>query len=129
MWSSSTSLAGVERVVLLSSGAVADGDIASAVVRYNVVSEAAVRDSGLSWTILRPSGFHANALQWAPQLRAGDIVRPSHRSAAPRKTAAKLRAVGARARRRPCGSLAQKGRSPRAANWCPHGSFSRLLES
>jgi len=70
-------LAGVERVVLLSSGAVAGGDIANAVVRYNVVSEAAVRDSGLSWTILRPSGFHANALQWAPQLRAGDIVRES----------------------------------------------------
>jgi uncharacterized protein YbjT (DUF2867 family) len=67
--------AGVERVVLLSSGAVVGGDIANAVVRYNVVSEAAVRDSGASWTILRPSGFHANALQWAPQLRAGDIVR------------------------------------------------------
>ena len=69
--------AGVERVVLLSSGAVAGGDIANAVVRYNVVSEAAVRDSGLSWTILRPSGFHANALQWVPQLRAGDVVRES----------------------------------------------------
>lgn len=69
--------AGVERVVLLSSGAVAGGDIANAVVRYNVVSEAAVRDSGLSWTILRPSGFHANVLQWVPQLRAGDVVRES----------------------------------------------------
>lgn len=67
--------AGVERVALLSSGAVAGGDIANAVVRYNVISEAAVRDSGVSWTILRPSGFHANALQWVPQLAAGDIVR------------------------------------------------------
>jgi len=67
--------AGVDRVVLLSSGAVAGGDAGNAVVRYNTGSEEAVRDSGLPWTILRPSGFHANALQWVPQLRAGDIVR------------------------------------------------------
>jgi uncharacterized protein YbjT (DUF2867 family) len=67
--------ASVERVVLLSSGAVVGGDLANAVVRYNVASEVAVRDSGVPWTILRPSGFHANALQWIPQLRAGDTVR------------------------------------------------------
>ena len=67
--------AGTQHVVLLSSGAVVGGDVANVVVRYNVVSEAAVRDSGIPWTILRPSGFHANALQWVPQLRAGDIVR------------------------------------------------------
>lgn len=67
--------AGVERVVLLSSGAVAGGDVTNAIVHYNIGSEEAVRDSGLPWTILRPSGFHANALQWVPQLRAGDIVR------------------------------------------------------
>jgi uncharacterized protein YbjT (DUF2867 family) len=67
--------AGVDRVVLLSSGAVAGGDAANAVVRYNMDSEEAVRGSGLPWTILRPSGFHANSLQWVPQLRAGDIVR------------------------------------------------------
>jgi len=67
--------ASVERVVLLSSGAVVGGDLANAVVRYNVASEVAVRNSGVPWTILRPSGFHANALQWVPQLRAGDTVR------------------------------------------------------
>lgn len=55
--------AGVERVVLLSSGAVAGGDPGNAVVHYNMVSEAAVRDSGLAWAILRPSGFHSNALE------------------------------------------------------------------
>ncbi|WP_211247388.1 SDR family oxidoreductase [Cryptosporangium arvum] len=49
--------AGVERVVLLSSGCVPGGDLDNAVVRFNVVSEAAVRDSGLAWTVLRPSGF------------------------------------------------------------------------
>jgi uncharacterized protein YbjT (DUF2867 family) len=67
--------AGVQHVVLLSSGAVAGGDVANAVVRYNVVSEAAVHDSGLTGTILRPSGFHSNALRWRPQLRAGNVIR------------------------------------------------------
>jgi uncharacterized protein YbjT (DUF2867 family) len=67
--------AGVQRVVLLSSGAVVGGDSSNAVVRYNMVSEAAVRESGVSWTILRPSGFHSNAPQWVPRLRDGDVVR------------------------------------------------------
>ena len=40
-----------------------------------MVSEAAVRDPALSWTVLRPSGFMSNALRWLPQLRAGDTVR------------------------------------------------------
>jgi uncharacterized protein YbjT (DUF2867 family) len=38
-------------------------------------SEAALRDSDIPWTILRPSGFHSNALRWLPQLEQGDIVR------------------------------------------------------
>lgn len=67
--------AGVEHVVLLSSGAVVDGDMANAIVRYNALSEQAVRESGLSWTILRPSGYFSNALQWTDQLRAGDVIR------------------------------------------------------
>jgi uncharacterized protein YbjT (DUF2867 family) len=33
------------------------------------------QDSGLLWTILRPSGFHSNAIQWVPQLRDGDVIR------------------------------------------------------
>jgi uncharacterized protein YbjT (DUF2867 family) len=66
--------AGARHVVLLSSGAVPGGDLDNAVVRYNVVSEAAVRDCGLSWTVLRPSGFMSNTLQWVPQLRHGNQV-------------------------------------------------------
>lgn len=65
----------VRRVVLLSTGAVVGGDLDNAVTRFNVVSEAAVRDSGLEWTVLRPSGFMSNALSWAAPLRAGDVVR------------------------------------------------------
>lgn len=67
--------AGVERVVLLSSGAVVGGDRRNAMVRYNAESEDALRASGLAWTILRPSGFMSNALRWLPQLRTGDLVR------------------------------------------------------
>jgi uncharacterized protein YbjT (DUF2867 family) len=66
--------AGVKRVVLLSTGAVVGGDVDNYVVRFNLVSEAAVRDSELSWTVLRPSGFMSNTLQWLPQLQAGDVV-------------------------------------------------------
>jgi uncharacterized protein YbjT (DUF2867 family) len=67
--------AGVDRVVLLSSGAVVGGDISNAVVRYNVDSETALRNSGVPGTILRPSGFHSNALRWIPQLHGGNVVR------------------------------------------------------
>jgi uncharacterized protein YbjT (DUF2867 family) len=67
--------AGVRRVVLLSTGAVEGGNLDNYVVRFNVVSEAAVRDSALTWTVLRPSGFMSNALRWRPQLDAGDTVR------------------------------------------------------
>lgn len=30
-----------------------------------------MRESGLAWTILRPSSFASNALAWAPDIRAG----------------------------------------------------------
>jgi uncharacterized protein YbjT (DUF2867 family) len=66
--------AGVERVVLLS-GSSADGDTSNAISAYMAASEAAVHSCGLPATILRPSGFMSNTLQWAPQLAAGDVVR------------------------------------------------------
>jgi uncharacterized protein YbjT (DUF2867 family) len=67
--------AGVERVVLLSGGSAGSGDMSNAITRYMVVSERAVRESGLSWTILRPTAFMSNALRWLPQIKAGDVVR------------------------------------------------------
>ena len=67
--------AGVHRVVQLS-GASAEGDHRSDVVSsYMIESEGAVRGSGADWTILRPSAFMTNTLQWVPQLQAGDVVR------------------------------------------------------
>ena len=67
--------AGVERVVLLSGSSVEATDTANPISRSMIRSEAAVRMSGLPWTILRPRAFMSNTLQWAPQLRAGDVVR------------------------------------------------------
>jgi uncharacterized protein YbjT (DUF2867 family) len=67
--------AGVERVVLLSGSSAPSGDMTNAITAYMVTSEQAVRASGLQATILRPSGFMSNALQWAPQVAAGDMIR------------------------------------------------------
>jgi uncharacterized protein YbjT (DUF2867 family) len=37
--------------------------------------ERAIEASGASWTFLRPTGFAANTLMWADQIRSGDVVR------------------------------------------------------
>ena len=71
---SEASQAGVTRVVLLSGGGARSTDTANAVSAYMLASEAAVQDSGLAWTILRPAAFMSNALRWAAQLRACDTV-------------------------------------------------------
>ncbi len=65
---------GVQRVALLSGSSVTASDLDNPISRYMLGSEADVRDSGLAWTILRPCAFMSNALQWIPQLRAGDVV-------------------------------------------------------
>lgn len=65
---------GVRRVVLLSSQGV--------VTRPDSVShgstarafDAAVRQSGLDWTILRPGAFHSNAFAWVPSVREARTV-------------------------------------------------------
>jgi uncharacterized protein YbjT (DUF2867 family) len=66
--------AGVERVVLLSSSAAPSGDLTNAVARYHILSEQAVRESGLPWTFLQPNSFMTNTLLWIPQLREGEVV-------------------------------------------------------
>jgi len=67
--------AGVGRVTLQSSSAVPSGDMDNAVARYHILTEAAVRESGVPWTFLQPNSFMSNTLQWASPLRAGDVVR------------------------------------------------------
>jgi uncharacterized protein YbjT (DUF2867 family) len=67
--------AGVERAVLLSSSAAPTGDMTNAVARYHILSERAVRQSGLGWTFLQPNTFMTNSLQWTAQLQRGNVVR------------------------------------------------------
>jgi uncharacterized protein YbjT (DUF2867 family) len=67
--------AGVARVVLLSGSAAGARDTDNSLSRYLLASEAAVRDSQLGWTVLRPVAFMTNTLQWADQLRASNSVR------------------------------------------------------
>ncbi|MFC5826962.1 SDR family oxidoreductase [Nonomuraea insulae] len=61
------------RVVLLSSGAVRDQPDSAVGLSHNEV-EQWVEQSGLSWTMLWPSTFAANALWWADRIRAGNVV-------------------------------------------------------
>ncbi|HMC09016.1 MAG TPA: NAD(P)H-binding protein [Actinomycetota bacterium] len=64
--------AGVGHLVKLS---VYDGGAGDDVIgAWNREAEAAVVESGLDWTLLRPGRFMSNALQWAPMIRRGDTV-------------------------------------------------------
>jgi uncharacterized protein YbjT (DUF2867 family) len=67
--------AGVERLVLMSSSAAPGGDLTNAVARYHILSERAVRESGLAWTFLQPNSLMSNTFRWKGQLEAGDVVR------------------------------------------------------
>ena len=67
--------AGVRRVVQLSGMSAGSGDMSNAITAYMAASEQAARESGLTWTILRPAMFMSGAFGWRPQLQAGDVVR------------------------------------------------------
>lgn len=73
--------AGVRRVVLLSSQG---AGTRPAAYPHPAGFEAAVRGSGLEWTVLRPGGFASNAFAWAEPVRTrrtafapfGDVAMP-----------------------------------------------------
>jgi uncharacterized protein YbjT (DUF2867 family) len=65
--------AGLRRIVHLSSYAVI-GDPMPAMGRWHHEREQMVRASGIPVTILRPSGFMTNALDWLPTIREGGYV-------------------------------------------------------
>jgi MFS family permease len=58
-------------------GAASAGDRGDAISRYMILSETAVRESGVRWTFLRHSGYMSNALHRVPQVRAGDVAHAS----------------------------------------------------
>ncbi|MBF6593155.1 MAG: SDR family oxidoreductase [Thermaceae bacterium] len=68
--------AGVRHIVLLSSLGVELGGIGGG--RPHAPGEELLRQSGLEWTILRPSEFMTNTLWWLPEIKArGSISVPS----------------------------------------------------
>jgi uncharacterized protein YbjT (DUF2867 family) len=63
--------AGVQRVVVLSSGAVTTGYDTD----FHLPVERAVKESGLDWTFVRPGEFATNKLHlWVPSIRAESAV-------------------------------------------------------
>lgn len=67
--------AGVQRIVVLSSGAVTGGFDTV----FHLPVEQAVEQSGLEWTHIRPGEFAANKLAlWGPSIRAERVVRAAN---------------------------------------------------
>lgn len=73
---------GVRRVVVLSAVTVEYGGGFRRFAEEFEAVEAAARASGLSWTFVRCADFAANALAWAPQIRATGVVRGAYGDAA-----------------------------------------------
>lgn len=67
-------LAGVEHVVLVSSITVQTHPHLGP-ADENLAVERLLKDSGMAWTILRPTQFASNALMWAASIRARETVR------------------------------------------------------
>jgi uncharacterized protein YbjT (DUF2867 family) len=71
--------AGVQRIVVLSSGAVTGGLDTT----FHLPVEQAVQESGLEWTHVRPGEFAANKVSlWGPSIRAERVVRDANPDAA-----------------------------------------------
>lgn len=69
--------AGVSHIVALSSLGVQEADesgMDNPLAHWHRVGEQAVRESGVSWTVLRPGGFMSNALNWAASVRADGVA-------------------------------------------------------
>jgi uncharacterized protein YbjT (DUF2867 family) len=72
------------RIVYLSAMSVRD-DLerqSTLISAFHADIEHLIEQSGLEWTILRPSGFATNILLWAPQIRADGVVRWPYGAAA-----------------------------------------------
>ena len=67
---------GVRRIVTLSSSSVLEDTDPqdNPIGALHRELEAQVERTGLEWTHIRPGGFAVNTLQWAEQIKAGDVV-------------------------------------------------------
>jgi len=68
------------RVVYLSANGVSS-DAAEGILGSHAMMERLIEDAGVDWTFLRPTGFAANTLGWAPGIRADGVVRWFHAAA------------------------------------------------
>jgi uncharacterized protein YbjT (DUF2867 family) len=73
---------GAKRVVVLSAATVKYPVGQRRFVEQFESAEEAAKASGLAWTFLRSADFAANALAWAPQIRATGVVRGAYGNAA-----------------------------------------------
>jgi uncharacterized protein YbjT (DUF2867 family) len=65
--------AGVRRIVKLSAIGTGEPELGR-VGTWHIPGETAARESGLEWTILRPSAFASNTLSWSDAIRSGRPV-------------------------------------------------------
>jgi uncharacterized protein YbjT (DUF2867 family) len=65
--------AGVERIVKLSVRSVGHG-ATDPITTWHRAGEEAIRDSGIGWTMLRPTALMSNALNWAPMIATDQVV-------------------------------------------------------
>ncbi|MEV6639418.1 NAD(P)H-binding protein [Amycolatopsis sp. NPDC051371] len=73
---SAAAQAGVKRIVLLSSSAVADERLkATPIGATHIAAEQAVEAAGVQWTFVRPGPFMVNDLAWAAGIKSAGIVR------------------------------------------------------
>lgn len=78
-----TIAAHVRRVVYVSARGVSRiGWSEGTILGSHARMENLIETSGMAWTFLRPGGFAANTLMWAPQIRATGTVRWVHGKAA-----------------------------------------------
>jgi uncharacterized protein YbjT (DUF2867 family) len=73
---------GAKRVTLISAVTVEYGGGHQRFADAFKGAEDAVKASGLDWTVLRCADFASNTLAWAPQIRAGGVVRGAYGDAA-----------------------------------------------
>lgn len=66
--------AGVQHIVLLSSGNAGSSDD-DEIARMHNTAEAALRESGIAWTFVRPGMFATNALWWRQSIKDEGVVR------------------------------------------------------
>ncbi|WP_405474967.1 NAD(P)H-binding protein [Streptomyces sp. NBC_00009] len=66
---------GIRHVVKMSAAAVEDEQAHDLIRRWQRRNESLLRDSGLSWTLLRPRAFMSNTLSWSHSVRSEGVVR------------------------------------------------------